>query len=390
MRIGIDVRYLSHGLVGGVHTYIKHFVTELCMIAADHQVFLYADTKRPFELSNLPSNVTLRLLPYRGPHSSVYLDYVGLRRAMARDRLDVVHYPANYGFRVPGASTVVTLHDALTIMPLRETLFSPGSRRTLRSMAMTTYLYIGSRLMLRDADLLLTVSQHAKQDILRYCRFDPQRIIPIPHAPTPDMRRIEDQATLDDVRRRHEIAGRFVLADALKNPGVLVRAWRRLPETLRQTYRIVFFSRHPAPLPVVFEAVERDRAILLINPPRADLVALYSMADVFVFPSWFEGFGIPVLEAMVCGAPVIVSDRGPLPEVAGDAALVMDAEDDATLAAYLERLLTDPAGSTRLRERGFAHASQFSWRKTAQRILESYEQAAQLTCRAPAAVRAGR
>lgn len=390
MRIGIDVRYLSHGLVGGVHTYIKHFVAELCVIAADHQVFLYADTKRPFELENLPPHVTMRLLPYRGPYSSVYLDYVGLRRAMARDRLDVVHYPANYGFRVPGASTVVTLHDALTIMPLRETLFSSGSRRTLRSMAMTTYLYIGSRLMLRDADLLLTVSQHAKQDILRYCRFDPQRIIPIPHAPTPDMRRIEDQTTLDDVRRRYGIGERFVLADALKNPGVLVRAWRRLPEALRQTYRIVFFSRHPAPLPIVFEAVERDRALLLINPPRADLVTLYNLADVFVFPSWFEGFGIPVLEAMVCGAPVIVSDRGPLPEVAGDAALVMDAEDDATLAVYLEQLLTDPAERARLRERGFAHASQFSWRKTAQRILESYEQAAQLAYRTPAAVRAGR
>lgn len=390
MRIGIDVRYLSHGLVGGVHTYIKHFVAELCTIAADHQVFLYADTKRPFELTDLPSHVTLRLLPYRGPHSSVYLDYVGLRRAMARDRLDVVHYPANYGFRVPGARTIVTLHDALTIMPLRETLFSPGSRRTLRSMAMTMYLYAGSRLMLRDAELLLTVSQHAKQDILRYCRFDPQRIIPIPHAPTPDMRRVDDQAMLEAVRQRHGVAGRFVLADALKNPGVLVRAWRRLPQPLRESHRIVFFSRHPAPLPVVFEAVERDNALLLINPPRADLVALYSMADVFVFPSWFEGFGIPVLEAMICGAPVIVSDRGPLPEVAGGAALVMDAEDDATLARYLERVLTDPSEAARLRKRGFAHATQFSWRKTAQCILESYKQAAEMTYRTSAAVNVSR
>ncbi|MDW8145857.1 MAG: glycosyltransferase [Roseiflexaceae bacterium] len=216
MRIGIDVRYLSHGLVGGVHTYIKHFVAELCLIAADHQVFLYADTKRPFELTDLPPHVTLRLLPYRGPHSSVYLDYIGLRRAMARDRLDVVHYPANYGFRVPGACTVVTLHDAINIMPLRETLFSSGTRRTLRYLTMQTYLHIGSRLMLRDADLLLTVSKHAKQDILRHCRFDPHRIIPIPHAPTPDMRRIEDPAMLEAVRQRHGIAGRFVLADALK------------------------------------------------------------------------------------------------------------------------------------------------------------------------------
>jgi glycosyltransferase involved in cell wall biosynthesis len=114
------------------------------------------------------------------------------------------------------------------------------------------------------------------------------------------------------------------------------------------------------------------------------------MAEVFVFPSWFEGFGIPVLEAMICGAPVIVSDRGPLPEVSGGAALVMDAEDDTTLAGYLERLLTNPAEASHWRERGFAHAARFSWRKTAQHILESYEQAAQMAYRTSAAVKAGR
>lgn len=373
MRIGIDVRYLSHGLVGGVHTYIRYFVTELCKLTQEHQLFLYADTKRPFDLSDLPAHVTLRLLPYRGAYSSLYLDYIGLRRAMAGDRVDVAHFPANYGFRVPGARTIVTLHDALTIMPLTETLFSPGSRRTLRTIALTLYLYVGSRLMLRDADMLLTVSQHAKQDILRYCRFDPNRIIAIPHAPTPEMRRIDNPAVLADVRRRYSIDGAFVLADGLKNPGVLIRAWRRLPERLRASHRIVFFSRRPDPLPVVFEAVERDQALLLVNPPRTDLVALYSMAEVFVFPSWFEGFGIPILEAMTCGAPVIVSDRGPLPEVAGDAALVMDAEDDAALARYLERLLGDSTEAAQMRERGFAHAARFTWRRTAQQILQSYE-----------------
>ncbi len=379
MRIGIDVRYLSHGLVGGVHTYVKHFVAELCTLATAHHIFLYADTKRTFELSNLPAHVTVRFLPYRGPHSTAYLDCVGIRRAMAHDRLDVVHYPANYGLSVPGARTVVTLHDALTIMPIRETLFSAGSRRTPRVLAMSIYQYVGSRLMLRDVDLILTVSQHAKKDILRYCRLSPQRIVPIPHAPTPDMRRITDRAVLDDARTRYQLRHPFVLADALKNPGVLVRAWRRLPNSLRQQYRLVFFSRHPAPLPIVFEAVERDQAALLINPPRADLIALYSMAEVFVFPSWFEGFGIPILEAMSCGAPLIVSDRGPLPEVAGDAALIIDAEDDAALAAHLQRLLTNPTEASQLRERGFAHATQFSWRKTAQQILEGYEYAAGLT-----------
>src|SRR5438309_241901 len=147
MRIGIDVRYLSHGLVGGVHTYIAHFVPALIDLAADHQIYLYTDTKRPFELHDLPDHVTVRLLPW----------------------------------------------------------------------------------------------------------LDPQKIVPVPHAPTPDLRRIEDTAVLTDVRRRHGLARPFVLADALKNPAVLVRAWRRLPAELRDSREIVFFSRRPDPLPIVQE-----------------------------------------------------------------------------------------------------------------------------------------
>src|SRR5262245_50931652 len=90
MRIGIDVRYLSHGLVGGVHTYVKHFVPELIALATDHQIYLYADTKRPFELHDLPEHVTVRYAPWSSPLSSVYHDLFFWRQ-MVRDQLDVVH-----------------------------------------------------------------------------------------------------------------------------------------------------------------------------------------------------------------------------------------------------------------------------------------------------------
>jgi glycosyltransferase involved in cell wall biosynthesis len=237
---------------------------------------------------------------------------------------------------------------------------------------MMTYLHLCTRLAIPRADLLLTVSEFARQEIATRGGIDAGRIVAVHHAPTPDLRRIDDPMTLADVRQRHEINHPFVLADALKNPSTLVRAWRRLPAPVRDDRRIVFFSRRPDPLPIVHEAVAAGEARLLVRPSRPDLIALFSMADAFVFPSWIEGFGIPLLEAMTCGAPVIASDRGSIPEVVDGAGLIADAEDDATFADHLRRVLTSPTETERLRARGFARAAQFSWRKTARRTFDSY------------------
>lgn len=371
MRIGIDVRYLSHGLVGGVHTYVAHFVPALIELASEHEIYLYADTKRSFEIQSVPNHVTVRTLPWRSGLSSVYHDFF-MRRQMARDQLDVVHFPANYGFGPSTARTVITLHDEINILPWIDIV--RGHRKNPRTIAMMTYLHFCTRAALRRADLVVTVSEYAANEIARHSRYDRAKIVAVPHAPTPDLRRIEDPAVLDDVCQRHGVTRSFVLADAIKNPAVLVRAWQALPSHLREGRTIVFFSRRPDPLPIVHEAVAAGYARLLVRPSREDLIALYSMADAFVFPSWIEGFGIPLLEAMTCGAPVIASDRGAIPEVAGDAALLMDAEDAATLAHHLEKVLSQPHEAERLRARGFARAAQFSWRSTAQRILESYRQ----------------
>jgi len=368
MRIGIDVRYLSHGLVGGVHTYIAHFVPALIACAYDHQIVLYADTKRPFELNTIPPHVTVRYLPYRSPLSSLANDLL-MRREIRRDQIEVMHFPANYGFAPRGTRTVITLHDAINILPLREIV--RGHRKDPRTLAMMSYLHLCSTAALRRADLVLTVSEHARREIVRHGRIDIGRIIAIPHAPTPDLRRVTEPAILNAVRARYGLDRPFVLADGLKNPAVLIRAWHRLPTAIRASHRLVFFVRRE-PLAVVREAEAAGFAKILINPSRADLVALYSMAAAFAFPSWIEGFGIPLLEAMTCGAPVIASDRGAIPEVVGDAGLLADAEDDAAIADHIAHVLSDSARAQRMRERGWTRATQFSWEQTAQRMIECY------------------
>lgn len=372
MRIGIDVRYLSHGLMGGVHHYVASFVPAVVNLGDEHEFILYADTKRPFELDGLPANVQVRWLAWRNPLSSVGHDLF-MRREMAADGIDVAHFPANYGFAPRGTATVITLHDAINILPWHQII--RGHRKQLRTVGMMTYLHIMSVAALRRADLVVTVSSHAKHEIVRHSHYPAERVLPIPHGRSHDFRRIDDANALAAVQAKFGLERPFVLADGLKNPAVLVRAWDRLPASLREHYQIVFFSRTPNLLPVVQQAVDAGAARLLIQPSRAELVALYNLAEVFVFPSWLEGFGMPVLEAMACGTPVIASDRGAIPEVAGDAALIMDAEDDAHLARALEQLLTQPVLLESQQEKGLRRVAQFTWQNTARAILAAYEQA---------------
>ena len=376
MRIGIDARYLSHGIVGGVHTYVSYLIPALIQSAPDTDFYLYADTKRPFELDELPENVVVRYLPYRNGFSSVYNDFLGVRQAMAADHLDVAHFPANYGLGPKNVRTMITLHDQVNVLPLREII--RGHRKNLKSIAMMTYLHLCSTTTVRGTDLVVTMSNYSRQEILKYVDIAPDRVVVWTNGPSPHLHEITDQATLCDVRERHQLTKPFVIADAIKNPRVVVEAWQLLPADLRERYQIVFFSRTPTPPQPVFDAVAKGDARLLVRPSNEDLWALYSMAEVLAFPSWYEGLGLPLLEAMTCGAPVVASDRGSIPEVVGDAGLVCDVDDIATFARHLTTVLSDPEEHERLRQLGYQRATQFTWDKTAQAYLDFYKRVSQL------------
>jgi glycosyltransferase involved in cell wall biosynthesis len=378
MRIGIDVRYLSHGLVGGIHTYLTNLIPPLLELSHPHTVMLYADTKSDFEIETLPANVRLRRLPWRNPLSSVQNDLLEIRRHMARDAVDVAHFTASYGFGPRNARTVVTLQDEINVLPLRDII--RGHRKSARSIAMMTYLSSVTKMGLRRTDQLITVSDYSKRQIAHNAGYDPERIVVIPHACPRDITRIIDAQTLTEVRTQLGLTRPFILAEAFKNPGVIVEAWRRLDDDVRAHHEIVFFSRSPDVLPVVNEAVSAGWARLLVRPPRKEVLsALYSMAEAFVFPSWIEGFGIPLLEAMRCGAPVIASDRGSIPEVVGDAALIMDAEDAAALTHYLTTLLASPSARSHWQAKGLERSERFTWSQAAEQTLNVYERALQST-----------
>jgi glycosyltransferase involved in cell wall biosynthesis len=369
VRIGIDARYLSHGIMGGINSYLRNLLPALFEVAEEHQIYLYADTKQPFELIEQPGNVVLRLVNYRTGLSSLYYDYY-LKRTMARDLPDVVHFPANRGIGPSQARSIITLHDEINITPLLK--IYAGHPKNLRTLTWMTYLHFHSIQSVRKADLIVTISKYARQQILRWGKLSDEKVIAIHHGRPTNVQKVTDARELAHIRSVHGLTKEFVLADALKNPAVLVRAWKLLPEEFRTDKEIVFFSRRESIAPEVHEAVEDGFAKFILRPERDILNALFSMAMVFVFPSWIEGFGIPLLEAMICGVPIIASDRGSIPEVLGEAGLVIDAEDEAMLAKYLENLFRSSDERERLSALGYARVQNFSWKDSATKLLEAY------------------
>jgi len=368
MRIGLDIRYLSHGLTGGVRTYVFHLARNLPVVAPSDQFIYYADEKAPLESADIAPNVTVRKLPWSSPLSTALND----RRIagwMERDGIDLAHYPGNYGPRGRYV-LVVTVHDSLNLFPMRKHLRGFGKRP--RQIALMAYLGWKTRRALRQADAVITISEHARLDIARRSGYPLERIVAIHEAASEEFCVITDEELLRDCRRRFGLRDLVVLADGIKNPQATVDAYRALPDPVRGAVDLVFFSREPAPRPAVAEVLGLPGFRFIARPSTADLVLLMNLASVFVFPSWYEGFGLPLVEAMRCGVPVVGSSRGSIPEVLGGAGLVFDLETPSALASHLRAVLTSEATRAELRGKSLARAQTFTWGATAERTINVY------------------
>ena len=234
---------------------------------------------------------------------------------------------------------------------------------------------------------MIAISGSARDDIHHYYRVPRERIAVTPlaadrsFAPQPP-------AVIAALRARLDLPARYVLFLGAnkphKNGERLVRAWRRVvaeggDATADATLLMAghYDPRYPEAKELVAEYGLEGRVRFMPNVAEADLPALYAGAEIFCFPSYYEGFGLPPLEAMACGAPVVCAFASSLPEVVGEAALTVDPYSAIEIAAALTRLLRNAGLRNQLRERGLRRARQFSWRRTALATLDVYQDAVQ-------------
>ncbi|MCD6291639.1 MAG: glycosyltransferase family 4 protein [Anaerolineae bacterium] len=235
----------------------------------------------------------------------------------------------------------------------------------------------------RRARHILADSESTRRDLIDLLGVSPEKISVVPAGISPDFRRVVDEARLNPVRIRYGLPQHFILSlgrlEPRKNFVRLIQAYAHLRKHLAPPHHLVIAGGRGWLYEEIFREPERlgisEWVHFIGFVPDDDLPALYSLADVFAFPSLYEGFGIPPLEALACGTPTVVADNSSLPEVVGDAALTVPAEDVNALAEALARLIQDDAWRERTRRSGPEQARHFTWEAAARRLLAAYQQA---------------
>jgi len=309
--------------------------------------------------------------------SKLWWEQAGIVLAGRRASIDLLHSPYWTNPLWSPWPTVVTVHDVIQLV-------LPEYRALARQ---RVYFGLVTR-ALRHATAIITVSECSRQDLVRTVGVPIERVFVVENAISERLAPVTDEAMLDGVRARYGLTEPFVLYlganDLRKNVNRLIRAYAALPRSLRDAYQLVVAGRqwphdhplYPDPKLVVQELGLGDRVVFTGGILEAEKAALLSAATVFAFPSLYEGFGLPVLEAMACGTPVLTANGSSLPEVTGDAALLVDPASVEAIVGGLAELLESPALRRDLAERGLARAARYRWSEVAERTVAVYRRAA--------------
>ena len=365
MRVAIDARKL-HDF--GIGTYIRNLLRQLARIDHDTEYVLLCGEADIGVAAQLGPNFRAVLEP--SPNYSIR-EQIHVPWVLRRERPDLYHAPHYVLPAAVGCSSVVTIHDCIHLM----------FPQYLPSRAAYAYARAQMWTAAHRSDCILTVSDASKRDILHLFNIPPEKIVVIYNAIDAHFSVTPPADAVGRVRERYQLNHRFVLyvgnIKPHKNLVRLIEAFNELRTGELEDLKLLIIGDEISKLPALRRAVHRHKlhkhVRFLGYVPDDQLAVLYRLAAVFVFPSLYEGFGLPPLEAMASGTPVVVSNVSSLPEVVGDAAVLVDPHDVDSIVDGLRLVLTDPARAEEMRRKGLERAREFSWERSVARTLEVYK-----------------
>jgi glycosyltransferase involved in cell wall biosynthesis len=366
VRIAIDARKLRDY---GIGTYVRNLLRHLSRLDSTTDYVLLCRPSDCEMVEELGEN--FRAVAEPSPAYSVR-EQLNVPVDLRREGIDLFHAPHYVLPALTPCKSIVTIHDCIH---LRFPQYLPSR---------LSYAYARASLWVaaHRSARVLTVSEASKRDILRYFRVPERKIDVIYNAIDERFGETPSPEEVERVRERYQLNDPYVLyagnIKPHKNLERLIEAFHALRRQGFEHVKLLIIGDEISKYATLRRAVHRYKLHKHVRffgfVPDRTLAVLYRLAGVFVFPSLYEGFGLPPLEAMASGTPVITSNVSSLPEVVGDAALLIDPYDSDALADAMARVLTDKALQDDLRRRGFARVREFSWERSVRRIREIYEE----------------
>jgi glycosyltransferase involved in cell wall biosynthesis len=365
MRIAIDAR-LSYYVQGGITQYTLNLIRALAAIDRENEYLIFQ--RRPDQRTIVSQDNFRRVSLWAPTHHPLEQYLLGLELRLQGRRIDVLHctdFIPPFYYRKP---TIITVHDlAFLLYPHFLT------RRSAR------YYGLIDRAV-RRADHIIAVSESTKRDIVRLTGTPEHKITVIYEAAEPIYFPIHDQEVLSQIHTKYHLPEQYILfvgtIEPRKNLPTLIRAFKGLLDKYRPPADLVVVGKTGWLYDDVYQLVADlglgERVHFLGRVPTTDLPHLYNASQMLVLPSYYEGFGLPPLEAMACGVPVIVADTSAMPEVVGDAALRVACEDVEGFTVAMWRLLTDDTLRADMIAKGLKRVKCFSWERAAQETLQLY------------------
>jgi glycosyltransferase involved in cell wall biosynthesis len=364
MRIGFDGTPLQYTR-SGVGIYVEQLLRSLPQARPEWDYLLY--TNKPYTANGIP-----RVRPFSGyfPRSRWVWMQFKLPQMIPQSGVDLCHFMNNSAPLRCARPYAITIHDASLFLFSQ---YHPWSR------------LLALRLLLpqtaRRAQAVITVSQASRQELIKTLRLSPEKVHVVHSAASRDFQPLRDPERQARLRQKYNLPAKYVLyvgtIEPRKNLLRLIAAFGRIQADHPDCHLILIgpdgWMMNGALEKETIAANLTGKAHYLGFAPQADLPGLYSLATLFAFPSLHEGFGLPLLEAMACGAPVLTSDCSAMPEVSGAAAYLVDPNSVESIADGLNDLLNSAARREWHIEQGFARARQFSWEQTAQKTAAVYE-----------------
>jgi glycosyltransferase involved in cell wall biosynthesis len=376
MRIGIDTTPLPKEPVGA-GIYIIHLIRSLiaqCIedkaLAGRFEFFIFAhpNGKKLIDIPPTPG-INWIILPDKHPSHRLMWEQTILPFWVFQKRIDLLHSLHYTRPVILPCASVVTFHDMTFLL-------YPHLHTRIKRIVFPKAI----RFSAKHSQALIATSENTRQDSIRLLTIPPDKIITVPNGISEDFHPISDTIRLEECRRKYRLPENFILYVGLieprKNIPLLLKAYAKLEREIKCP-PLVIVGRYGWMFESLGQQIEtlhlKDRVIFTGYLPAQDLPMVYNLAQIFVYPSLYEGFGFPPLEAMACGKPVITTSVSPMIDHVGDAGILVPTQDEEALTEAMKKLLGNRELQKELSDRGRKRAADFTWMRTARETIQVYQ-----------------